>query len=457
MKIKNASEHSPGYERLSTLFDEGTFVELGAYIRRKDRENEYEGVICGYGSVNSRLVFAFAQDPDRLGGALDAYHADKIEALYRAAMRSAAPVIGILNSKGAMIGDGISSVAAYGRIIKCVSDASGIIPQLAIIDGVCAGSMAAIAQMFDITVAVRDKTLLYVTSPSAIGDTYGKAETVAALGLVGAVSEDSEGAIELARRIVCMLPDNSESLAVSESADSAERESITNGGVYENISSLTDTGSFVELYKEYGESMVTGLATIAGVTVGIVANDPSKDLGRITPNGARKAARLISFCDSFSIPTVTLTDSYGVKASKDSEDVGISAAMAKLAMAYTASTNAKITLIIGNAYGAAAILMGSKAMGTDLVLACPEACVGTLSPEASVAFIDNSLVGKEGSREELEERWRRENLSPVKAAEVGEIDDIIEPSEARARIASALYMLSDSNRSCKRKHTVDPL
>lgn len=457
MRIKNASEHSPGYERLSTLFDEGTFVELGAYIRRKDRENEYEGVICGYGSVNSRLVFAFAQDPDRLGGALDVCHADKIEALYRAAMRSAAPVIGILNSKGAMIGDGVSSVAAYGRIMRCVSNASGIIPQIAIIDGVCAGSMAAVAQMFDITVAVRDKALLYVTSPSAIGEAYGKAETVAKLGLVSTVSEDSEGALEFARRLVCMLPDNSESLAVTESADPAERESFLSGDVYENISNLTDRDSFVELYGAYGESMVTGLATLAGVTVGIVANDPSKDLGRITPNGAKKAARLISFCDSFSIPVVTMTDSYGIKTSKESEEAGISSAMAKLAMAYTSSTNAKVTLIIGNAYGAAAVLMGSKAMGADLVLACPEACIGALSPEASVAFMENDLVGKEGSREELEDRWRLENLSPVKAAEAGEVDDIIDSGEARARIASALYMLLDSNRNCNRKHTVDIL
>lgn len=457
MKVKNASEHSPGYKRLSTLFDDGTFVEVGAYIRRRDSENEYEGVVCGYGSIDSRLVFAFAQDPDRLGGALDVCHADKIEALYKAAMRSAAPVIGILNSKGAMIGDGISSVAAYGRIMRCVSGASGVIPQIAIIDGVCAGSMAAIAEMFDITVAVKDKTLLYVTSPSSIGDQYGKADTVAKLGLLSAISEDSKEAIELARKVVCMLPDNSESLAVSESADPAERENITNGSVYENIASLTDMDSFVELYKEYDGSMVTGLATLAGVTVGIVANDPSNDLGRITSNGARKAARLISFCDSFSIPVVTLTDSYGIKASKESEDAGISAAMAKMAMAYTASTNAKVTLIIGNAYGAASILMGSKAMGADLVLACPEACVGALSPEASVAFMENDLVGKEGSREELENKWRFERLSPVKAAENGEIDDIIEPSEARARIASALYMLADLNRDLKRKHTVDPL
>lgn len=457
MNVKNASECSPGYERLSALFDKGTFVELGAYIRRKDSENEYEGVVCGYGSVNSRLVFAFAQDPERLGGALDAYHADKIEALYKAAMRSAAPVIGIFSSRGAMLSDGMASVAAYGRIMRCVSDASGVIPQLAIIDGVCAGSMAAIAEMFDFTVAVRDKALLYVTSPSAIGDEYGKADTVAKLGLVSAVADSTEQAFELVQRLVCMLPDNSESLAVSESADPAERESDLCGSVYENIASLTDAESFIELYEGYDPSMVTGIATLAGVTVGIVANDPSEDLGRITPSGARKAARLISFCDSFSIPVLTFTDSYGVKASKASEDEGIAAAMARLAMAYTSSTNAKVTLVIGNAFGAAAVLMGSKAMGADLVLACPEACIGALSPEASVAFIENDLVGKEGSREELEDKWRLEVSSPIKAAEAGEIDDIITPSEARARIASALYMLSSQSSSRKRKHTVDTL
>lgn len=457
MSVKNAPEHSPGYERLSALFDKGTFVELGAYIKRKASDNEYEGVVCGYGSVNSRLVFAFAQDPNRLGGALDAYHADKIEALYKAAMRSAAPVIGIFSSKGAILSDGISSVAACGRIMRCVSNASGVVPQIAIIDGVCAGSMAAVAEMFDFTVAVRDRALLYVTSPSAIGDEYGKADTAAGLGLVSAVVDGTDEAFEFARKLVCMLPDNAESLAVSDSADSAERESVLEGSVHENIASLSDTESFIELYAEYGRSMVTGIATLAGITVGIVANDPSYDLGRITPNGAKKAARLISFCDSFSIPVVTLTDSYGVKASKESEEEGIVSAMAKLAMAYISSTNAKVTLMIGNAYGSAAVLMGSKAMGADLVLACPEACIGALSPEASVAFIENELVGKEGSREELENKWRLEVLSPVKAAAVGEVDDIIDPSEARARIASALYMLSDSSRDCKRKHAVDPL
>lgn len=457
MSNQEFSDRSPGYDVLSSLFDDGTFVELGAYIRRKESGKEYEGVVCGYGSVNMRLVFAFAQEGERLGGAIDENHAKKIESLYSAAIKCGAPVIGLFNSKGVTVKDGFSSVAACGRILKCISDASGVIPQIAVINGVCAGTMAAAAGMFDILIAVKDKSLMYVASPSAIGEGHGKADHLAGKGLAALVEKSTEDAMEKAGKLVCLLPDNCNSVARTQPDDDASRASSIGDDERVNIGELSDKDSFVELYSAYEPSMVTGFGTMSGITVGFVANSWAVNSGKITAGGALKASRFIKLCDSFGIPVVTLVNSAGAELSVKEEDSRLVSALSWLAMAYSSSTIPKVTLVCGKAYGAAAVLMGSRSMGADVVYAVKDSSVGVLSPEAAVAFMCNDSVGRNGSREELEKDWEDKNLSPVCAAEAGEIDDIIDDAEARARICSALYMLEASGVDRVRKHAVDPL
>lgn len=449
---QNVAKHSPGYSKLACVFDEGTFVELGAYVKRKGSDSEYEGVICGYGAIDGRLVFAFSQDTERLEGAVDEYHAKKIENLYSAAMKNCAPVVGIFESNGATIKNGFSANSAYGRIIKCVSDASGVIPQLAIINGACVGSMAAVACMFDASFFVKASGRMYIASPASIGEKYGNADFLAENGLVSSVSDSFEDAVASLKKIVAMLPDNCGDVAVNENEDLPERETVISENIHDTINSVADKDSFVELCASYAKNMITGLATMSGITVGIVANNPSKADGRISANGANKAAAFVSFCDSFGIPVITFVDSCGAELTAEAEDQRIAAALAKYALAYSSATVSKICLVIGKAYGAATVFMGSKALGTDVVFALHDTVIGALSPEASVAFFENDKIKKDSDREMLEAKWRKEILTPENAAADGGIDDIIDASEARARICSALNMLLNSGRSLKRKH-----
>lgn len=450
---QNVAKRSPGYSKLACVFDEGTFVELGAYVKRKGSDSEYEGVICGYGAIDGRLVFAFSQDTERLEGAVDEYHAKKIENLYSAAMKNCAPVVGIFESNGATIKKGFSANSAYGRIIKCVSDASGVIPQLAIINGACVGSMAAVACMFDASFFVKTSGRMYIASPASIGEKYGNADFLAENGLVSSVSDSFEDAVASLKKIVAMLPDNCGDVAVNENEDLPERETVISENIHDTINSVADKDSFVELCASYAKNMITGLATMSGITVGIVANNPSKADGRISANGANKAAAFVSFCDSFGIPVITLVDSCGAELTAEAEERRIAAALAKYALAYSSATVSKICLVIGKAYGAATVFMGSKALGTDVVFALQDTVIGALSPEASVAFFENDKIKKDSDRELLEAKWRKEILTPENAAADGGIDDIIDASEARARICSALNMLIGSGRSLKRKHT----
>ncbi|MBR2371082.1 MAG: hypothetical protein IKA82_03570 [Clostridia bacterium] len=443
-----------GREMLTNLFDDGSFVELGAYVKRNGSVSENEGVICGYGSVNSRLVFAFAQDRTSSGGAVDAYHAKKIEMLYEMALKNGSAVIGIFDSDGATVLDGFSSVSAYGRIVKCISDASGKIPQIAILSGVCNGTMAAAFQMFDIRIAIKDVSMLYVGSPSIIGEAFGKTEFIVKNGLVSTVSNDLASAIDCARSFIELMPDNCNGKAVSESSDDVQRDTFLDMEDTRNcIEEISDGYKFVELYRDYAEDMITAFTTVGGLTVGIVANNVKCNGGRVTPKGAEKASTLISFCDSFSIPVVTLANSDGVEVSSEAEQARIASAMAKLLTSYASATTPKITVILNNLYGSSCILMGSKSVGADVVYALDSASIGALSPSAAVAFFENAKVDSADTRQRLEEDWNKTNLTAAKAAENGDIDDVITSYDLRRRICSALYMLSEKNTPLCKKHS----
>ena len=409
-----------GRDAITALFDAGTFVELGAFIRRPGEDQPYDAVLTGYGSVNGKLAFAFAQDSDRKAGALDRTGADKICRLYEQAMRVGAPVIGVFDSAGAVVYDGASALTAYGLVMKCVSDASGIIPQIALVRGQCTGMARAIAAMCDFTVAVKETA------------------EIASLE-----AEHEAAAVASVRDLVELLPRNNKDVNAGDPTDDISRPVALDHGV----AALADHAALIALYPEMGQEVNTSLCRMGGQTVGLVALT-----GKLTADGARKAARLVSFCDAFSIPVVTTVDSEGV----DYEDADT--AFAKLAKAYVTATTAKITAVIGKAYGAAFTLMGSRALGADLALAVEDAVISVLPPETAVAFAMNDKITADKSRADVEAEWMQTYASPLAAAESGDVDDVIPAAELRARIISALYMLAEkADGTPDRKHGVPTL
>jgi len=425
-----------------SLFDAGTFVEMGAYIRRRgDKENEaYDAVLTGYGSVDGKLAFAFVQDSDKNAGALDCVGAEKISRLYKQAVKVGAPVIGVLDGAGAVVYDGASALAAYGKVMKCVSDASGIIPQIAYISGICLGMAATVAAMFDVTVAVENVSELYVNTPA------GKLD---ANGTVAVYSETDADAVATVRMLVDLLPRNNKDVAAIDPTDDIGRP-VASVSTDFKPAYLADHMTVMNLYNGFGTDVSTFLTRMGGISVGVVSLN-----GKLTAKGARKAARLVSFCDSFSIPVVTLVDSEGVDTAADAD---LASALGKLAKAYITANTAKVTAVIGKAYGAAFTLMGSRSLGADLALATPESVISVMDPETAVAFVWNDKITPEKSRGEVEAEWKKIYASATIAAESGDIDDIVPAEELRARIISALYMLAEkADGMPDRKHGVPTL
>lgn len=441
--------------RLESIFDAGTFVELGAYTKRPDSEKDFESVVCGYGAVEGKLAFAFIQDSGRTKGAFGERHAKKIASLYSLALKNGAPVIGVFDSAGAVVYDGAEALAAYGRLMKNISDASGVIPQIAVIDGVCGGSSAVAASMFDFVVTVKDRSEFFVNAPFVVG----KATDAARQGLAAHEAANETEAFSFVRALVAQLPANNAESAFLETADSLNRTVAFDPESYETetlLATLVDDGKFTKLYGDYTDTAVLGLASFGGVVSGVIASNPAKK-GILNIETARAAAKLISFCDSFSIPVVTLVDSEGLDVSAEAENAAYASELARLAMAYTTSENAKVTVVLGKAYGAAFTLLGSKSVGADMAFALPTASISVLSPEASVAFVWNDQVG-EKTREELETEWNEKCASAAAASDAGEIDDVIEPSELRQRICAALMMLAaKAEGTPSRKHANLPL
>ena len=446
-----------GCAKIAALFDAGTFVETGAFMKRGD---DLTGVVCGYGAVNGKLVYAFAQDSDRKKGAIDALQAEKIAMLYGMALKNGAPVVGMFDSVGATVADGASVLSAYGKLLKVVSDASGIIPQIAIINGVCAGMAATVAAMFDVVVTVKGQSELYVNAPFLAGKEIGTTDYTAENGLASINAENEADAVAKAVQLVSMLPSNcEEGVAIEEITDDINRTVAVDGlSGKELVEALCDAGSFLSLGEAYATEMVTGLASFGGVTCGVVANDAAVNGGAITCDGAKKAAKLISFCDSFSIPVVTLVDSIGVATGAEAEGAPLAAQLGKLAMAYASADTAKIGVVCGKAYGAAFTLMGSKALGADMVYALPNSEISVMAPASAVAFLWNDKITEEVTRADLVEKWTRECASPEAAAADGSIDDVVAANELRQRICAAVYMLMMKNAGTPaRKHCNLPL
>ena len=438
------SQSSAVRNQLALIFDEGTFVETAAYTKRaisdfvsSECANEFESVICGYGAIDGKLAFAFAEDATRTGGVIDERHAKKIADIYLHALKNGAPVIGIFNSNGTDVFEGTAGLAAYAKIMSCVAKASGVIPQIAFIAGKCIGTSAAIASMFDFVVKDKDSTF-YVSSPTLI-KSEGAQDAV--LSYTGALT----ACASYIRSLVSFLPSNS-SIGISSDicTDNLNRK-LGNldfaGDAMSAISVICDNGVYYEVASDFAPGVSTVFATLGGVKCAVVANSYSVNDGKIDADVARKISKFVNFCSAFSIPLVTLVDSLGLAMDEDNER-DFAPELAKLAFAYATSDMPKVTVIMGHAIGAAFALLGSKALGADLVYATDSSEIGALTAECGVAFAWDKFITEEKTREDLINEWKLTVSSAAVAAASGEIDDIIGTSELRARICSALLMLS---------------
>jgi len=454
---------------IDNLFDDRTFVELGAYVRRAATEFdtaadcEFEGVITGYGAVDGHLVYAFVQDFSRMKGALSEAHAKKIVSLYNTALNNNAPVIGVFDSAGAFVMEGIGALSGYGAIMQKVAYASGIIPQIALISGLCTGSSAIIADMFDFKIGVADKGELYVNPPFILKEKYknnnvGTMKAAGENGLVDVVADTIDIALDSVKELLTYLPaDYDTGTNIDGSNDDINRltpeieqlVSVSGYDIKQVIASIADEGKIFETARNNACEAVNGFVRINGMVIGVCADQPAVTNGAITAKAAVKIKNFVTFCDNFKIPLLTLVDTTGFDVSIDSENTPYSYALAELAATYAISDNAKVTVILGKAYGAAFTLLGSKELGADIVYAVDKSEISIMSPESAVQFVWNEEIiaadDPAAKKDELLNKWKNTMSSPLSAARNGAVDDIISYDEIRQRITAAFEMLAFKN------------
>ena len=454
-------------ERIALLLDVASFVEL-------DVLSADAGVVTGYGTVQGSPVYVYAQDVTVNGGAVGAAHARKILKVMDMAEKTGCPVIGILDTAGARLDEGVDAMNAYAMIAGRVSRLSGVVPQISLVLGQCGGIASAIAGMTDLTV-MSENGALFVNGPMVVSALAGKQISMEALagtqaatraGMAQLTAETDEEAIAVARRLVGMLPVNNMDEAVSECADDVNRELAELNqadqldDVRSVIRSIADNGDYIELDADFAPSMVTALAKIGGTTVGFIANQAGKDEGRLTVYGCKKAARFMSFMDCFSIPSIAIVDSMGMKVSIAPQGE-LARNAAQLLSASTQATNVRIAVIAGNAVGMSYAALASRA-ASDVVYAWPGAVVSAVTPKIAAQLnYEDELKSAEdpySKREELEKRYMDDVADGVHAAMKGYVDDVIEPAQTRQMLAAALEMLSGKREvNPARKHGNMPL
>ncbi len=454
-------------ERLKLLFDEGTFTELGAYVMKRaggsgqDLPDELESVRCGYGSVNGCLVYAFAQDPSRMRGSVSEEAGRKVADLYRLAMENGAPVVGIFDSAGAYLPEGVRAMAGYGAMMRAASGASGVIPQIAVVPGIAQGAAAVLVSIFDFVITAANAEIS-VNPPFVVGG--GRTEESVEAGIASLTAGSDREALAMARELLEFIPSNNED-GTAELTVTDEMNRSTDLSAYEAdgsavtlVKAVADGGRYLEVAPSYAPCITTGFITLGGVVCGVVGTDHTAGEGRLTSKGARKAARFLNFCDSFFIPVLTTVDSEGYVVEGDEEKNPFCSEIGKLAAAYASARTPLITLVSGCAYGSVFTVMGSKSVGADLVLALDTARIGCLSPASSVALLWNDRITQDVSRDDLEKEWTDRYANVLEAAKAGAVDDVVEKSELRQRLISAVLMLAGKSPALpRRRHANLPL
>ena len=454
-------------ERIAQLLDAASFVEL-------DVLNADAGVVTGYGLINGSPAYVYAQDFTVKGGSVGADHARKVLKVMDLAEKTGAPVFALLDTAGARLDEGIDAMNAYAQMAGRVSALSGVVPQIAVVLGQCGGIASAIAGMSDITIMSKNGAL-FVNGPMVVSAVAGKQidmETLAGAqasmrsGMAQLTAETDEEAIALARKLAGLLPVNNMDEVIGDTVDDINRElgDLNHiekmDDVRDLIHRVADMGDVVELGADFAPSMVTAIGKIGGATVGFVANQMSKDEGRLTVYGAKKAARFVSFCDCFSIPVITIVDSMGMKVSTAPQGE-LSRAGAQLLFALSEATTVRIALVVGNAVGMAYAAMASRA-ASDVVYAWPGAVISAVTPKIAVQLnsADELKAAEDpyARRAELEEKYMEDVADGVHAAKMGYVDDVIEPAQTRQMLAAALEMLSGKRESRPaKKHGNMPL
>ncbi len=472
-------------ERIGLLLDPGSFVELDKFMTHRtsdfgmDKQKiAGDGVVSGYGKIDGRLVYVFAQDFTVFGGTLSRANADKIVKVMDLAMKMGAPVIGLNDSGGARIQEGVQSLAGYADIFFRNVRSSGVIPQISAILGPCAGGAVYSPAITDFIFMVKDTSYMFVTGPDVIKtvtheevtkDELGGAMTHnAKSGVAHFMSVDDEQCLMMIRELMGFLPSNNmEDPPVAHSNDNPNREDEKLEQLVpadpnkpydmkELINTIVDENNFFEVMPHYAQNMITGFARLDGRPVGIVANQPSVLAGVLDINSSTKAARFVRFCDAFNIPLVTFVDVPGFLPGTNQEFGGIIKHGAKLLYAFAEATVPKITVITRKAYGGAYDVMSSKHIGTDINYAYPTAEIAVMGPDGAVNILYRQL--DEEQKKEAVNNYRETFANPYKAAELGYIDEIIYPRQTRRKLIQALEMTQNKvETSPGKKHGNIPL
>lgn len=470
-------------ERLQLLFDEGSFMEIAQFIKHhctnfdmQHKELPADGVVTGYGTIDGRLVYAYAEDFTVEGGSLGEMHARKIVQVQQMALKMGAPCIGINDSGGARIQEGVDALSGYGSIFMNNTRASGVIPQISVIMGPCAGGAVYSPALTDFIFMVKNTSQMFITGPAVIKSVTGEEVTAEELGgamthnsvsgVAHFVAEDEEDCIRKIRYLLSFLPSNNmEEAPLQDTGDDPQRQDETLNAVVPDSSNMpydmldvikacVDNGEVYQVLENYALNMITCFARFDGQSVGIIANQPRFLAGCLDINASDKAARFVRFCDAFNIPVVTFVDVPGFLPGTTQEYGGIIRHGAKLLYAYCEATVPKVTVIVRKAYGGAYIGMCCRQLGADMVFAWPTAEIAVMGPAGAA----NIIFKRDPDKDKKTEEYVKEFATPYKAAESGFVDCVIEPKETRPRIINALAMLA-SKREDKpaKKHGNIPL
>ena len=477
-------------ERLEYFLDPGSFHELDMLVRHRAHESGIEerpytdGVITGWGTVDGKKIFVFAQDFTVFGGALGEVFAEKIHKVMDLALSVGAPLVGLNDGAGARIQEGVVGLDGYGGIFWRNVQASGVIPQISVVLGPCAGGAVYSPAMTDFIFMVREKSHMFITGPDVVKTVTGEEVTLEELG--GAVShstksgvatfvgDDEKQVLDEVKILLSYLPSNNLSDAPSfETNDDRNRlcpelnELLPDSSnqpyeMRDLIKSVVDDGDFLEYHESWATNIVCGFSRLNGTSVGVVANQPMRFAGVLDIEASEKAARFVRTCDAFNIPLITFVDVPGFLPGVDQEYGGIIRHGAKLLYAYCEATVPRIQVITRKAYGGAYVVMDSKSVGSDLSLAWPTAELAVMGPQGAVEIIHRrelqEIDNPEVRRNELVDDYLEKFANPYVAAERGFVDDIIDPAETRVRLIDGLEMLASKRTEMpKRKHGNVPL
>ena len=471
---------STARERIAELLDADSFLEIGRYTGSGAGEGARpSGVVTGFGQIGGRQVAVYSQDFSVSGGALGAIEGDKIVRLLDDALRLRIPVIGLIDSGGAKIQEGVGALRQYGRIFNRTCAASGLVPQISVILGPCAGGAVYSPALTDFVIATREASHMFVTGPDVVRAVTGEQISAEELGgarihgrvsgVVHYVAEDESDALEQVRTLLAYLPSSADQEAprydyddAARAADAAAAASVGSlvpassrqaYDVAEVVAAVVDHGELVQVQEVFAPNVVIGFACFEGRPVGIAANQPLADAGTLDVNASEKLARFVRFCDAFGLPVVTFVDVPGYRPGAEQEHAGIIRRGAKVINAYATATVPLVTVILRKAYGGAYIVMGSKAIGADLNFCWPGAEIAVLGAQGAVGIIhrrDLARVREErgeeaaaAEHERLVAQYADSVINPDKAVAIGEIDAVIAPEATRSVIVDSLAALAD--------------